>query len=176
MRGLVEAALERIVAHISSLPSQAMSDTRGGLELARSLSEAMPETGTPVPELLDLLFDRAVKPTYTTAGPGYLAYIPGGGLFQTAVADLIADSINRYTSIVTTAPALARLEANVIDWFSEIAGYPKEARGTLTTGGSLANFMAYFSRAELSSHYPVAGSVFQWTKYLSGRSYAWFTS
>jgi urea carboxylase system permease len=29
--------------------------------------------------------------------------------------------------------------------------------------------------AELSSHYPVAGSVFQWTKYLSGRTYAWFT-
>ncbi|MEA2520366.1 MAG: hypothetical protein QOI81_12 [Actinomycetota bacterium] len=29
--------------------------------------------------------------------------------------------------------------------------------------------------AELSSHFPVAGSVFQWTKYLSGRKYAWFT-
>src|SRR5213078_2661722 len=29
--------------------------------------------------------------------------------------------------------------------------------------------------AEMSSHYPVAGSVFQWTKYLAGRSYAWFT-
>src|SRR5205085_8490886 len=29
--------------------------------------------------------------------------------------------------------------------------------------------------AELSSHFPVAGSVFQWTKYLSGRGYAWFT-
>src|SRR5207245_361905 len=29
--------------------------------------------------------------------------------------------------------------------------------------------------AELSSHFPVAGSVFQWTKYLSGRTYAWFT-
>src|SRR5437660_8929302 len=29
--------------------------------------------------------------------------------------------------------------------------------------------------AELSSHYPVAGSVYQWTKYLSGRGYAWFT-
>jgi len=145
MRGLVEAALERIVAHISSLPSQAMSDTRGGLELARSLIEAMPETGTPVSELLDLVFDRAVKPTYNTAGPGYLAYIPGGGLFQSAVADLVADSINRYTSIVTPAPALARLEANVIDWFCEIAGYPKEARGTLTTGGSLANFTALFT-------------------------------
>ena len=29
--------------------------------------------------------------------------------------------------------------------------------------------------AELASHYPVAGSVYQWTKYLSGRGYAWFT-
>lgn len=29
--------------------------------------------------------------------------------------------------------------------------------------------------AEVSSHYPVAGSVFQWTKYLAGRHYAWFT-
>src|SRR5919198_1423216 len=28
--------------------------------------------------------------------------------------------------------------------------------------------------AELSSHYPVAGSVFQWTKYLSNKTYSWF--
>jgi amino acid transporter len=29
--------------------------------------------------------------------------------------------------------------------------------------------------AELSSHYPIAGSVYQWTKYLAPRGYAWFT-
>ena len=28
--------------------------------------------------------------------------------------------------------------------------------------------------AELSSHFPVAGSVFQWTKYLAGKTYSWF--
>src|SRR5947208_8877128 len=28
--------------------------------------------------------------------------------------------------------------------------------------------------AELASHYPIAGSVFQWTKYLSGKTYSWF--
>src|SRR5439155_163079 len=28
--------------------------------------------------------------------------------------------------------------------------------------------------AELSSHYPVAGSVFQWTTYLAGKTYSWF--
>src|SRR5437667_10875704 len=29
--------------------------------------------------------------------------------------------------------------------------------------------------AEVSSHFPVAGSVYQWTKYLSNRANAWFT-
>lgn len=29
--------------------------------------------------------------------------------------------------------------------------------------------------AEVSSHFPVAGSVYQWTKYLSTRTYSWFT-
>ena len=29
--------------------------------------------------------------------------------------------------------------------------------------------------AEVSSHFPVAGSVYQWTKYLSNRPYSWFT-
>lgn len=142
MRALVGAALDRIVAHIESLPRQAVSDTTGGLELARSLVEPLPETGVPLAGLLDLIFERAVKPAYNTASPGYLAFIPGGGLFHSAVADLIADSINRYTSIFAPAPALAQLEANVIAWFCQIAGYPAEARGTLTSGGSLANWTA----------------------------------
>jgi amino acid transporter len=29
--------------------------------------------------------------------------------------------------------------------------------------------------AEVSSHFPVAGSVYQWSKYLSNKTYAWFT-
>jgi aromatic-L-amino-acid decarboxylase len=142
MRALVEAALGRIVAHIESLPAQTVSDTRGGDALARSLVESLPETGAPVSGLLDLLFERAIPPSFNTASPGYLAYIPGGGLFHSAVADLIADATNRYSSVYAAAPALAQIEANVIAWFCQIAGYPPEARGTLTSGGSLANWTA----------------------------------
>src|SRR6476646_2677625 len=39
---------------------------------------------------------------------------------------------------------------------------------------ALGQYMIALNFAELSSHYPVAGSVFQWTKYLAGRRYAWF--
>src|ERR1700751_95884 len=40
---------------------------------------------------------------------------------------------------------------------------------------ALGQFIVALNFAEVSSHYPIAGSVFQWTKYLSGRTYSWFT-
>ena len=40
---------------------------------------------------------------------------------------------------------------------------------------ALGQFIVALNFAEMSSHFPVAGSVFQWTKYLAGRTYAWFT-
>jgi aromatic-L-amino-acid decarboxylase len=142
MRRLVAAALERIVDHIGSLPQQPAADTAGGAELARSLAEPLPEVGATFEDLLSLLFDQVVPKTFNTAGPGYLAYIPGGGLFHSAVADLIADSVNRYVGVWAAAPGLAQIETNVVRWFAEIVGYPPSSLGLLTSGGSLANFTA----------------------------------
>ncbi len=40
----------------------------------------------------------------------------------------------------------------------------------------LGQFIVALNFAEVSSHFPVAGSVFQWTKYLArSKSYAWFS-
>jgi urea carboxylase system permease len=55
--------------------------------------------------------------------------------------------------------------------------------GLITIGGAFiwtwpivaaGQFIIAMNFAEVSSHYPIAGSVFQWTKYLAGRRYAWF--
>jgi len=57
------------------------------------------------------------------------------------------------------------------------------ALGLATVGGvfiwswpivAIGQFMVALGFAELASHYPVAGSVFQWTKYLAGKTYSWF--
>ena len=58
------------------------------------------------------------------------------------------------------------------------------ALGLTTIGGvfiwtwpvvALGQFIVALNFAEVSSHYPVAGSVFQWTKFLANRTYSWFT-
>ena len=40
---------------------------------------------------------------------------------------------------------------------------------------ALFQFVVALNFAEVTSHFPLAGSVFQWTKYLGGRGYAWIT-
>ncbi|HEY8677644.1 MAG TPA: amino acid permease [Candidatus Dormibacteraeota bacterium] len=40
---------------------------------------------------------------------------------------------------------------------------------------ALGQLLVALNFAEVSSHFPVAGSVYQWTKYLSNRTYSWFT-
>ena len=142
LRALVAAAVDRICGELRELPTRPACVTEGGAELARSLREPLPRTGSPLPELLATIFDRALPVSYNTPGPGYLAYIPGGGLLHAAVADLIADAINRYVGLWRAAPGLVQLESNVISWLCEIVGLPAGSGGVLTSGGSLANFSA----------------------------------
>jgi len=142
LRDLMEDVLDRVAAHVDSLPAQPAHDLEGAEALARALAEPAPEGAAPPAEVLDLLFDRAVPTSFTTAGPGYPAYIPGGGLLHSAVADFIADAVNRYTGLWLPAPGLVQLETNVLRWLCEVVGYPTTALGILTSGGSLANFSA----------------------------------
>ena len=109
LRGLIDAATDRILAYIESLPLQPSGDSVGGAALARSLREPLPEIGQPAGELLDLLFERVIPKGFNTAGPGYLAYIPGGGVPHAAVADLIAGATNRYVGVFAAAPGLAQI-------------------------------------------------------------------
>lgn len=145
MRSMVDAAMERIVAFIETLPQQPSHNTAGAVPAARALIEPLPEGGEPYEPLLARLFDQVIPHGFNAAAPGYLAYIPGGGLFHAAVADLIAESVNRYTSIWLPAPGLAQIEAVVVRWLCDIVGYPAGALGLLTTGGSMANFSAVFT-------------------------------
>jgi amino acid transporter len=58
------------------------------------------------------------------------------------------------------------------------------ALGLTTIGGiffwswplvAFGQFMIALSFAEVASHFPIAGSVYQWSKYLAGKTQSWFT-
>jgi aromatic-L-amino-acid decarboxylase len=93
-------------------------------------------------EVLDDLFKHRINPSFSPASGGYLAYVPGGGIPHSAIADFIAGIINKYITVWSVAPGLANIEADVVSWFSQLVGFPAESGGYLTTGGSMANWSA----------------------------------
>lgn len=126
------------LAALAHLPAADVDDVTA---LVESFREGLPEQGVGLEELLTRL-DPAVRKSFTTPGPGYLAFIPGGGLPSSALGTYIAASVNRYVGVAQAAPALAQIEATTVRWLAESMGYPLDATGVLTTGGSLSTLTA----------------------------------
>ncbi|HET9672736.1 MAG TPA: aminotransferase class I/II-fold pyridoxal phosphate-dependent enzyme [Actinomycetota bacterium] len=141
MREMGEAALEYVIGFLHGLEDAPAQNVEGALEAALRLRASPPEQGVPFAEAFDD-FRGAAERALETAGPGYLPYIPGGGLFASALAQFVTMAVNRFPNLWEVAPGLAQIEQNVIRWLCDLFDYPEQARGLLTTGGSLANLSA----------------------------------
>jgi aromatic-L-amino-acid decarboxylase len=139
MRSLAREAVDRVVDRLADLDEAPTADLDGAdaaVEAVAGSIEADPESPD---EVLDFLLDEAIPASLNTASPGYMAYVPGGGLHASAVADYVAAATNRYVGTDFAAPALTAIEAEVVDWCADVVGYPEETRGgVLTSGGSMA--------------------------------------
>jgi aromatic-L-amino-acid decarboxylase len=134
-------ALDHIDAleHAPATGPLGVEGERIAAEVSRPIGEEPLSGG--MAAVIDIL-DRASRAALTAPGPGYLAYVPGGGIYAAALADFVANCLNRYTGMSAPAPALFRLEQDVLAWLCASFGYGEKARGLFTAGGSLANFGA----------------------------------
>jgi aromatic-L-amino-acid decarboxylase len=167
MQAMGEAALSFVVRFVESLPDQAASDLDGALDLARSLREPIPEGPSPFEDLLQVVEDGAAK-AFNTTGPGYVPYVPGGGLYAAALADFLATAVNRFVNVWNAAPAFAQIEATVVRWFCDLFGYPPESQGILTSGGS----MSIFSGVVTARHARLGEDLRQATIYVTSETHA----
>ena len=87
--------------------------------------------------------DRDVdKPGLNPASGGHLGYVPGGGVFPTALGDYLAASFNKFAGIYYASPGAVKMENTMIRWMCKSVGYPASSLGNLTSGGSIATLIA----------------------------------
>lgn len=106
------------------------------------------EQPTDLSTLLDSITANIDEVGLNPASSGHMGYIPGGGLYPSALGDYIAAVSNRYAGIFFTAPGAVRLENMLIRWMCQLMGYPDTATGNLTSGGSIANLIAVVTARE----------------------------
>ena len=143
---LAHAALgysERFLAGLPAAPAYAPPGFTPG-------AEDFPLTEAPadITDVLQTLEARIDTGGANPASAGYLAYVPGGGLYPSALGDFLADVSNRYAGAYFTAPGAVQLERALLRWMADLVGFPAGAGGDLTSGGSIATLSAIVAARE----------------------------
>ena len=138
LRNAVVAASERFLRSIRTRPGFVEAASRG----AGLLDVPIGPHGHPIDELVGVLEREVIEPGGQPASPGYLAYIPGGGLYHSALGDFLAAVTNKYAGVFFAGPGAVRMENQLVRWVADLVGYPAGAAGTILSGGSLATLTA----------------------------------
>jgi aromatic-L-amino-acid decarboxylase len=125
---------------LESLPTaRAYTRDRGRLGFS---NVRIDEASSTLNSLLEFIRDEVDTTGINSASAGQLGYVPGGGLFPSALGDFLADISNRYSGISFAGPGAAAMEQTLVEWMCDLVGYPNTAGGDLTSGGSLATLSA----------------------------------
>ncbi len=138
MREAVIEYSEEFLDNVDELNAYTVSEDRG-VGLLRS---PFTERGIGIGTALDLIAENVDSPGLNPASGGHLGYIPGGGIYYSALGDYLADVFNRYAGVFYASPGAVRMENMLIRWMCDLVGYGENAGGNLTTSGSLANMIA----------------------------------
>jgi aromatic-L-amino-acid decarboxylase len=144
LRKSVVASSERFLRKTESLKAYVETEDKGiGL-----LRAPISEHGIPIETVIELLEHDVVRPGGHPASGGYLAYIPGGGVYPAALGDYLAAVSDKYAGVFFAGPGPVRMENMLLRWVADLIGYPVGAAGNIASGGSIANLTAIVTARE----------------------------
>ena len=68
-------------------------------------------------------FKKEMEYGLNPASGGHIAYIPGGGIYPTALGDYLAAVTNKYAGVFYAGPGAVRMENQLIRWMCNVVGY-----------------------------------------------------
>jgi glutamate/tyrosine decarboxylase-like PLP-dependent enzyme len=110
-------------------------------EVAATFGGPLPEQGVGATAALEELLgglDAAVH----SAGPKFFHFVDGGTTPAALGADWLTTALDQNPGAWVSSPLAGRLEQVAIDWLKELFGLPASWGGVLTTGATMANFVA----------------------------------
>ena len=134
-------ALDHALAYLDAIPDAPANNPWSDV-FAQPLDPEFTAGGRDASEIFPYLAQCVERPGFATTSPRFMAYIPGGALFHSAIGDFLAAISNKYSGFASASPGAVRLENACTQWLAEVVGFPAESAGTLTSGGSIANLTA----------------------------------
>jgi glutamate/tyrosine decarboxylase-like PLP-dependent enzyme len=137
-----EEALAWLIREFTGLSDSRVGRTGTRREMEALLREPPPEEGSDFGGVLAEFQEKVAPYACRIDHPRFLAFIPSAPTFYSLLGELLANGTNPFAGVWLEAAGPAQVELIVLDWFRQFLGYPAEAGGILTSGGSEANLTA----------------------------------
>ncbi len=153
------AVTSLVLQDYTELRERPVGQTAGRAEMEALFREPPPEDGQEFTSVLAEIQAKIIPHTLRPSHPRFLAFVPGAPTYVSILGDWLCAGLNFFAGVWKEAPAATEVELLVLDWFKEFLGYPAQARGILTGGGSEANLTALVVAREKLSFADRARSV-----------------
>ena len=127
--------------YLADLDSHAVLDGEAD-ERIRGWSDPMPEEGEGTLATLGELAERGQQAATRSSGPRFFHFVMGGGTPAALGADWLTSAYDQVAFGWASSPMAARLEQVAVDWLRQLFELPRDLGGVLTTGATMANFVA----------------------------------
>jgi glutamate/tyrosine decarboxylase-like PLP-dependent enzyme len=117
------------------------------------LKTSLPTDPAPLDEVYGEYREAVAAYPMGNIHPRFWGWYMGSSNFTSALGDFLAAVDGSNLGGGNTGAA--QVEQQVVDWLKEIAGFPKSASGTLTSGGSMANLVAHTVIRNLAAGFDV---------------------
>jgi L-2,4-diaminobutyrate decarboxylase len=111
-------------------------------ELARRFDEAFPTHGKPVSEIIARLEREVLADANKYYHPMYMGHQTSAPLAVGIWMESIIGALNQSLAVWEMSPTASMIEHRIVAWLAALAGYDAGAGGTMTSGGTEANFTA----------------------------------
>ncbi len=111
-------------------------------ELARRFDEDLPRTGRTVEEIIARLERDVIPDANKYYHPMYMGHQTSAPLPVGIWMESVIGALNQSLAVWEMSPTATAIEHRVVRWLSGLAGFGDRAGGTLTSGGTEANFTA----------------------------------
>ena len=111
-------------------------------ELARRFDEELPRDGRPVAEIVERLEREVLADANKYYHPMYMGHQTSAPLPVGVWMESVIGALNQSLAVWEMSPTATMIEHQIVGWLAKLAGYGAGAGGTLTSGGTEANFTA----------------------------------
>ena len=143
-RRLGHELVDRIASFLDELPE--LPVTRGEpVDVLRSRlkPDGMPHQGMGAESALSGVADMLIDHSLFNGHPRFWGYITSSAAPISALADMLAATINPNVGGAILSPIASEIEAQTIRWLASLLGYPTTCGGVLVSGGNMANFVGF---------------------------------